>query len=125
SGTSNHQFSVTVPPNVAGPFSWFAYLRPAAGASVDVIDSFEDRNPGDLYKTVTNCNAHPEWCFDPFVPPMFPWITYTYPTNGNQQWFTEGVGTNDLAAPYVNGNLSAFLVVTNPPWIPEAQYSGL
>ncbi len=119
-GTTSHQFSVTVPPNVTGPFTWFAYLRPAAGASFDVIDSFEDRNPGDLYKVITNCNANPDWCHDSNGPPLFPWISYTYPTNGNQQWFTEGVGTNAS-----DGNFSAFLVVTNPPWIPEAQYSGL
>ena len=113
-GTTNHQFSITVPNSVTGPFTWFAYLRPAVGASVDVVDSFEDRDPGDLRQIQTNGFAVP-----PIVSPMAPWFSYSYPVNGNQQWFNEGVGTNAS-----DGKLSAFLIVTNPPWIPSANYSG-
>ena len=53
-GTTNHQFSIAVPGNAIGPFTWFAYLRPAPGASVDLFDSFEDRDPGDFYQMLTN-----------------------------------------------------------------------
>ena len=114
SGTSNHQFSIHVPGNVLGPFSWFAYLRTAPNASSSLFDSFEDRDPGDFYQILTNTLSLP-----PIVSPISPWVSYNYPGNGNQQWFTEGVGTNAS-----DGKLSGFLVVTNPPWIPSANYSG-
>src|SRR6266403_2166151 len=81
--------------------------RPAPAASVDVIDSFEDRDPGDLYQMLTNSASVP-----PIISPLRPWVSYNYPSGGNQQWLTEGVGTNAS-----DGNLSAFLVVTNPPWV--------
>ncbi len=114
-GTTNHLFSVTVPANVAAPFTWFAYLRPAPGASADVFDSFEDRDGGDLYEISTNVYSIP-----PIVSPIHPWVSYNYPPGGNQQWLNEGVGTNAS-----DGRLSAFLVVTNPPYTnPNLPYSG-
>src|SRR2546422_4350300 len=113
-GTTNHPFAVTVPANAIGPFTWFAYLRPAPAASAALFDSFEDRDPGDFYQILTNTPSVP-----PLVSPIHPWVSYNYPSNGNQRWFTEGVGTNAS-----DGMLSAFLVVTNPPWIAEAPYSG-
>ncbi len=116
-GTTNHQFSVTVPPNVTAPFTWFAYLRPAPGASVDVFDSFEDRDGGDLYQMITNVYTIP-----PIISPMSPWFTYNYPNpEGNQRWQNEGVGTNGAS----EGKAYAFLVVTNPPYTdPNFLYSG-
>src|SRR5207248_10362398 len=47
-GATNHQFSVAVPANAAGPFTWFADLRPAPAASADLFDNFENHDGGEL-----------------------------------------------------------------------------
>jgi len=115
-GTTNHQFSITVPGGAAPPFTWFAYLRPSPLSSGDLTDSFENHDGGELVDLRN---------LDPNAPsPLLPWISYNYPSGGNQLWFNEGVGTNNPGDIAAHGRLSAFLVVTNPPYAPGLNYSG-
>jgi hypothetical protein len=94
-GTGSHTFSVAVPANASGPFTWNAYLQTAPKASSDFLDSFEDRDGGDR----TN------------GPVYLPWQVYGYPEPPGLL-LNEGIGTNAS-----DGKLAAFLVVTNPATI--------
>lgn len=98
-GTTNHQYSITVPPGVTGPFTWFAYLRPAPNSSFSIMDSFEDRTTGN------DANL------------LQPWQPYNYSESGTAQLFAVGVDTQALA-----GARSAFFVVTNP--VNRGSFSG-
>ncbi len=98
-GTTNHQYSITVPPGVTGPFTWFAYLRPAPNSSFSIVDGFEDRTTGN------DANL------------LQPWQPYRYSEAGTAQLFAVGVDTQALT-----GVRSAFFVVTNP--VNRGNFSG-
>jgi hypothetical protein len=92
SGSGQHTFTISVPQNASGPFTWRAYLQTVPNASVDMVDSFEDRDTGEgttLYA---------------------PWIMQTYP-DGAPIFQNAGV-TPDFAS---DGHQAVFMVLTNPP----------
>jgi len=94
-GTDQHTFSVTIPSEATGPFTWNAYLQTAPNASVDMVDSFEDRDTG----------AEPA--------NFAPWQLGFYAQNTSAvpaMFFAAGVG-NDAAS---DGQQSLFIVCTNP-----------
>jgi hypothetical protein len=98
-GTTNHQFSITVPAGVTGPFTWFAYLRPAPNSSFSIVDGFEDRTTGDDATLLQ------------------PWQPFNYSESGTAQLFAVGVDAQAAA-----GARSAFFVVTNP--VDRGTFSG-
>ncbi|MGA2864838.1 MAG: beta-galactosidase [Verrucomicrobiota bacterium] len=101
-GTDQHQFTLTVPATAAGPFTWNAYLEIVPNASVDMVDSFEDRDTG----------ADPTY--------FAPWYLGIYAQNTNvvpQMFFAAGVDTNAS-----DGQQAVFIVITNPPTV--GSYSG-
>jgi hypothetical protein len=98
-GTTNHQYSITVPPGVTGPFTWFAYLRPAPNSSINVVDSFEDRTTGN------DANL------------LQPWLPYHYSESNRAQLFAVGVDAQASA-----GVRGVFIVVTNP--VNRGDFSG-
>lgn len=96
-GTDQHTFNVTVPAGATGPFAWAAHLQTAANASVDMLDSFEDRDTG----------ADPTY--------FAPWQLNIYADNMNAvpgMFFAAGVD-NDAS----DGGQAVFVVVTNPPTV--------
>jgi hypothetical protein len=99
-GTGQQTVAITVPAGATGPFRWVAFLETAPNASVDVLDSFEDRASG------TNS--------PPPVPPLFaPWQLGLYAENTNvegQMYFNAGIDTNAS-----DGAQGMFVVLTNPP----------
>jgi hypothetical protein len=111
SGTSNATFSVTVPQNAVGPFSWRAYLQTATNVfSRDVEQSFEGYTRGARWQGpnlpfLTNVNF------------FAPWTSYVYGSQaGVTLWLNEGVHLVGS-----DGSQSAFMVVTNPSFL---SYSG-
>lgn len=107
-GTDQHTFGVAVPSNASGPFTWAAFLQTAPGASVDLLDSFENRDTG------ADQSYSPPFLFGP-------WVRYVYtdPTAPvDAAFWASGVYSEQAS----DGLQSAFLVVTNPP-APGA-YSG-
>ena len=103
-GTDRHTFTITVPTGAAGPFTWTAHLESAPNASIDMVDSFEDRDTGADSAQPTN------------APPLFaPWQLATYAENTNaagQMYFDAGVSMGGS-----DGIQSVFIVVTNPPTV--------
>jgi hypothetical protein len=101
-GTGEQTMAITVPPGATGPFRWAAFLETAPNASVDLLDSFEDR--------ATGTNSPPP------VPPLFsPWQLGLYAQNTNvlgQMYFNAGIDTNAS-----DGAQGLFVVVTNPPTV--------
>jgi hypothetical protein len=94
-GTDQHTFDVTVPADAKGPFAWAAHLQTVPNASVDMLDSFEDRDTG----------ADPTY----FVP----WQLGIYADNTSAvpgMFFAAGVN-NDAS----DGQQAVFTVITNPP----------
>ncbi len=94
-GTDQHTFNVTVPTDAKGPFTWAAHLQAVPNASVDMMDSFEDRDTG----------ANPT--------DFAPWQLDIYADNMNVvpgMFFAAGVN-NDAS----DGSQAVFVVVTNPP----------
>jgi hypothetical protein len=91
-GTSNHTFTVRVPPGAQGPFTWSASLQTAPGTgSLDVCDGFEGRERG-LDRS-----------------PLFPWFTFTYADPDHPDKLAEGVESLGGAHKQV-----AYLDVRNP-----------
>ena len=105
-GTATNLFSMTVPANANGPFSWAATLSTAPNVlSHDVLDSFEGRERGAMYTSATNYLTNEVY--------TLPWSGYNYAfpnTNHVNLWQNEGVQL--LGS---DGSQSAFLVITNPP----------
>ena len=101
-GTDSNTFYVTVPTGTAGPFTWSANLQTAPNVSIDVVDSFEDRDTG------TNS--------PPPVPPLYaPWELLMYAQNADvqgQMYFDSGVDTSGS-----NVAQALFTIVTNPPTV--------
>jgi hypothetical protein len=91
-GTDQHTFSLKVPSNATGPFTWTSYLQAVTNASVDLSDSFENRGTGD----------DQNW--------FSPWLSYSYSQNNNTTIYAQGV--NDVAS---QGDQGLFMVVQNPP----------
>ena len=94
-GTDQHTFNVTVPTDAKGPFTWAAHLQTVPNASVDMVDSFEDRDTG----------ADPT--------DFAPWQLGIYADNTSAvpgMFFAAGVN-NDAS----DGSQAVFVVVTNPP----------
>jgi hypothetical protein len=106
-GTGQQTVEITVPKEATGPFTWAAFLETAPNTSVDLLDSFEDRDQG------TNS--------PPPVPELYsPWQLGLYAQNTNvlgKMYFNAGVDTNAS-----DGAQSVFIVVTNPPSV--GAYSG-
>jgi hypothetical protein len=106
-GSGQQTLNLTVPAGASGPFTWSAYLQTVPNASVDLLDSFEDR--------ATGTNSTPP------VPPLYsPWQLGLYAQNTNvqgQMYFNAGVDTNAS-----DGVQAVFVVVTNPPTV--GSYSG-
>ncbi len=101
-GTDQHTFSVTVPKNATGPFDWLVRLETAPNASVDMLDSFEDRQAGA----------------DPAS--FAPWELFLYAERSeiaHDMFFAAGINTNAS-----DGSQAIFAVVTNPP--AAGQFSG-
>jgi hypothetical protein len=106
-GTGQQTVEIAVPAGASGPFTWAALLEPMPNASVDLLESFEDR--------ATGTNSPPP------VPPLFsPWQLGLYAQNTNIQgsmYFNAGIDTNAS-----DGIQSMFVVVTNPASVGD--YSG-
>ena len=101
-GNDSHTFSIRVPANATGPFTWSAFVRTAPNASIDMVDSFEDRDTGT--------NSPP-----PALPLYYPWYLQMYAENTSEQghmYFDSGVGTNSS-----DGKQSVFFIITNPPTV--------
>jgi hypothetical protein len=98
-GTGQHTFTANVPPGATGPFTWFAYLRAATNASVDLFDGFENRGPG----------ADAGW--------LSPWTSYVYSHYNTARYLDGGVQPGGSGSAQ-----SGFLVVTNPA--NRGDYSG-
>jgi hypothetical protein len=104
-GTDEHTFNVTIPPDAKGPFTWYAYLQSAPDVSVDLIDSFEDRDPGAGSSNFA------------------PWQLEFYASNSDAQtnmFLNAGVANVVLdggrdEAEVSAGLQSVFVVCTNPP----------
>jgi hypothetical protein len=103
-GTDQHTFTMTVPSGAAGPFTWSAHLQTVPGASIDMVDSFEDRDTG------ANSSI-------PITDPALfaPWQLQTYAENTEAAasiYFDSGVGEGGS-----DRNHSVFVVLTNPPTV--------
>ena len=109
-GTDQHTFNISVPPGATGPFTWAAHAQTLPNASVDMVDSFEDRDTG--------ANSPPP------VPPLFaPWELLMYAANANvqgQMYFDSGVGTDAS-----DGAQAVFTIVTSPPTVGSSSGSFL
>jgi hypothetical protein len=91
-GTGQQTLSMAAPTNAAGPFTWQAYLQSVPGASVDMMDSFEDRDTGA-------------------EPALFtPWQCDRYAQLNNATLFAAGVDSDAS-----DGSQGLFMVVNNPP----------
>ncbi|HEY0457250.1 MAG TPA: beta-galactosidase, partial [Verrucomicrobiae bacterium] len=91
-GTDQHTFSIRVPTNATGPFTWTSYLQATPGASADLTDSFENRGTGN----------DQGW--------FAPWTSYAYAENNNSIIYAQGVDNTASA-----GAQGLFMVVQNPP----------
>jgi hypothetical protein len=92
-GTGSNVFSIRFPTGVSGPFTWYAYLRPAPGTTPAIFDGFENRGPGANTAYVT------------------PWTTYVYSQVPNEAVYLD----SGVQASGRDSLQSAFIVVTNSP----------
>jgi hypothetical protein len=113
-GTASNQFSIAVPANATGPFTWSAYARAATNVSShDVRDSFEGRERGAVWQPIPDPITHEDPSF------IAPWESFTYASPNLAQvnvWQNQGVQLEGS-----HGSQSAFIVATNPP---DQNFSG-
>ncbi len=117
-GTGSTTFTIKVPLSAKGPFTWKSFAQTATNVlSENVQESFEGYERGANYnivdQTFTNTNF------------LAPWVSFSYPQNTDlspvpppfTNWLNEGIQL--LGS---DGSQSAFMVVTNPSWLPYAGF---
>ncbi len=116
SGTGSNTFSVTVPSDAAGPFTWQAYSETATNVlSDDVFESFEGYALGANWQGLglPYLTNNLIWPWNSYV---YSWPEATFDTSPTNLFLNEGVQLIGS-----DGSQSAFMVVTNPSW---TAYSG-